>query len=101
MPNIKQFHPSARINPLGVGVDTVPLTLSGSDLDLTDPAGPTGGYCARALLIGSTAGNVKFDTMTGETRTQAVAANQRLEQAVAKVYSSANGTTAATVSAVL
>lgn len=101
MANIKQFAPGARINPQGVGVDTIPLTLSGGNLDLTDPAGATGGYCARGLLVGSIAGNLKFDTVTGETRTQAVAANQFLQQAVAKVYSSANGTTAATVSAVL
>lgn len=101
MANAKQFAPGARINPLGVPVDTVPLTLSGGNLDLTDTAGPTGGYCARGLLIGSTAGNVKFDTVTGETRTQAVAANQFLQGGIALVYSSANGTTAATVSAVL
>lgn len=101
MPNVKQFHPFARINPQGVAVDTVPLTLSGADIDLTDPEGPTDGYCARGLLVGATAGNLKFDTVTGETRTQPVAANQFLQQAVSKVYSTSNGTSAATVSAVL
>ena len=101
---VKQIHPAARINPECVAIDTVPITLSGGsgvDVDLTDPNGPTGGYCARGVVIGDTAGNVKFDTMTGETRTVAVIAGQFLRQYIAKIYSSADGTTAHSVNAVL
>ena len=81
---------------LAVPVDWVPLTLS-SDVDLTDDAGPTSGYCARCLLVGSTAGNVKVDTPFGTARTIPVAANQCLYGIFTKVYSTANGTTAATI----
>ncbi len=92
-----QFHPAAGFN--AVGIFSIPLTLSGADLDLTDPAGPTGGYCARALLVGSTAGNVKFKDMLGNTCLQAVAANEQLTCGAQYVFSSGNGTTAATVTA--
>ncbi len=97
MANVVQFHRAADFNP--VGVFSIPLTLSGSDLDLTDPAGPTGGYCARALLVGSTAGNLKFKDMLGNTCTQAVAANERLDVGAQYVFNVSNGTTAATVTA--
>jgi len=92
------MHPASYFN--AVGVSTIPLDLT-SDVDLTLAAGQTGGYCARALLVGSTAGNIKFDDCSGNTKTQAVAANQRLDTLVSKVYSSGNGSTAATVSAML
>lgn len=98
-----KYHPTAMMNPTGVAVDIIPLTLSGGDIDLTDPEGPTGGYCGRALLIGSTAGNVKFKpAITDPTaRTQAVAANQQIDGGVQYVYSTSNGTSAATVSVML
>lgn len=96
-----KYHPTANMNPTGVPVDQIPLTLS-SDVDLTDPTGPTGGYCARALLIGSTAGNVVVMPAGGDTyRTIPVAANQQLQGAVQTVRSIGNGTTAATVTALL
>lgn len=97
-----KYHPTAMMNPTGVAVDIIPLTLT-EDVDLTDPEGPTGGYCARALLIGSTAGNVVFKAARtdAESRTIAVAANQLVEGSVQFVSSTGNGTTAATVSALL
>lgn len=93
-----KFHRSTEWVPTAVA--TIPLTLT-SDVDLTDPAEQTGGYCARAILIGSTAGNVKVDSIDGTTSTIAVAANQLLELAVKKVYSTGNGTTASVVYVVL
>lgn len=92
--------PQAAFTP--VGVETIPLTL-GSDVDLTVSTangGQTRGYVARALLIGSTAGNVVFyDGLGNGPYTQAVAANQRLDTMVSYVVNS--GTTAATISAIL
>lgn len=94
-----QFHPAAAFTP--TGVRTIPLTLSGADVDLTLSSGPTGGYMARALLIGSASGNVVFYDMTGAGPfTQAVGANQEFSQTVSQVASTANGTTVA-VSAML
>ena len=98
---VQAFHPAAAFNPGGVA--TIPLNL-GADVDLTVSTangGQTLGYCARALLVGSTAGNIKFTDLLGNTETIAVAANQRIDQSVAYVFSSGNGTTAATVSAIL
>lgn len=33
------------------GYDMIDVTPDGEDVDLTDPEGPTGGLCARALYI--------------------------------------------------
>ena len=99
MPNPVKLHPAA--SWCATAVDAIPLDLSSGDVDLTDPAGPTGGYCARAILIGSTAGNLKVDTLVGAARVIPVAANQRVDQTVRNVYSTANGTTAALVIALL
>lgn len=94
-----KLHPAAAFTP--VGIKTIPLTLT-SDADLTSSSGQSGGYCARALLVGSTAGNiVYYDVTAAGPFTQAVAANQLFEQEVSQVMSTGNGTTAATVSAVL
>ncbi len=80
------------------GVRTIPLTISG-DVDLTDPTGQTGGYCARALLIGAASGNVEFiDVTDGDAQIVPVAANQLLEQAVMIIVASG---TSVDVSAVL
>lgn len=98
MANAVAFHPAAGLTP--TAVDLIVLDLS-ADRDLTDPAGPTGGFCARAILIGSTAGNLVIDTLAGTARTVPVAANQLVEGCVKKVYSTGNGTTAAVVIAVL
>lgn len=95
MANPKKFHPAAAYCP--TGIDYVPITLSGGDIDLTDPAGPTGGYCARAVQIGGTGGNLVVDTLIGTQRTVPVAANQLVELSVSKVYSSADGTSATPV----
>jgi hypothetical protein len=91
-----QFHPAAAY--VAVGIFTIPLDLT-ADVDLTSTSGQTNGFSARALLVGSTAGNIKFKDLLGATRTQAVAANQRLDSGVSYVFSTGNGTTAATVTA--
>ena len=96
---VVQLHPAAGFNLTSIG--QVVLTLSGADIDLTDTTGPTGGYCSRAFLIGGTAGNVKYKDMLGNTVTQAVAANQILECEAQYVFSTANGTTATSVSVLL
>lgn len=92
-----RFHPAAAFT--AVGISTIPLN-TGSDLDLTSTSGPTGGYVARSLKIGATAGNViYYDAQGNGPYTQAVAAFDTLDQAVSGIVSS--GTTAATVSAIL
>lgn len=92
-----KLHPAATFTQ--VGVQTIPLTL-GADVDLTDPAGQTGGYIARALLIGSTAGNVGYYGPGGTgPYVQAVAANQRLDTEISGIVNAT--TTAATISAML
>ena len=97
------YHPTRMTNPLCVPIKQIVLDLSGNDIDLTDPDGPTGGYCAAALLIGDTAGAVKFKSaITGaEATTQDVDAFQLLQGGVQYVYSTANGTTADTVTVLL
>ena len=90
------FHPASYFSPVAVFSITLDLT---ADVDLTLVAGQTLGWCPRALLVGSTAGNIKYKDLAGNIVTQAVAANQRLDGGVSYVYSSANGTTAATVTA--
>lgn len=81
------------------GVDFLPITLSGADVDLTDPDGPTGGYSARAVQIGSTAGNLVVMTVrsgglgTPVARTIPVAANSVVQVGCCVVAGSANGTT--------
>ena len=94
-----QFHPAASSVP--VGIFAVVLTLT-SDADLTAATasgGQTFGFCARALLVGSTAGNIKYKDILGNIVTQAVAANQRLDVGVQYVYSTGNGSTATTITA--
>lgn len=92
-----KLHPAAGFTP--GGVQTIPLTL-GADVDLTAPAGPTGGYIARAILIGGTAGNLAYYDGTGAGPfVQALAANQLFQQSVSLVVNAT--TNAATVSAVL
>lgn len=92
-----RFHPAAQFVP--GGVQTIPLTL-GADVDLTAPAGPTAGYCARAILVGSTAGNLTYYDMTGAGPfTVPLAANQLFQQSVSLVVNAT--TTAAIVCAVL
>lgn len=51
------------------GYDMINVTPSGSNVDLTDPDGPTAGLCARALYIEG-AGNVAFQAV-GATGTAA------------------------------
>lgn len=92
-----KFHPASGFNPQGVR--NVPLAL-GADVDLTDPAGQTGGYMARAVLIGSTAGNLGYYDQFGlGPFVQAVAANYQTPFSVSAIVNAT--TTAATVSAVL
>lgn len=43
----------------GPYLDAVPIDVSSVDADLTDPSGPTGGYCCRAIYVG-TGGTVVF-----------------------------------------
>jgi|SRR6185312_15929831 len=43
----------------GPYLDAVPIDVSTDDVDLTDPAGATGGYCCRAIYVG-TGGTVVF-----------------------------------------
>lgn len=81
------------------GLDFLPITLSGSDVDLTDPAGPTDGYCARAVKIGATGGNLVVMTVrsgglsTPVARTIPVSANTVEQVGACVIASSANGTT--------
>jgi hypothetical protein len=91
-----RFAPAAAFNAVGVFAVVIDKT---ADVDLTLTDGQTGGYCARWLLIGSTAGNIKFKDMDGNTCTQAVAANQRLDVGVQYIFSTGNGSTATTVTA--
>lgn len=99
MPNAVQYHPAAAFTP--TAVDYVPITLGGANIDLTDPSGVTGGYCARSVQIGGTAGNLVVETVSSTgaavTRTIPVAANAVVPVGVAKIYSAANGTTATPV----
>lgn len=92
-----KFTPSSLWIPSGV--KTIPLVLS-ADVDLTASAGQTGGYCARRLMVGATAGNVVFYDITGAGPfTQAVLANTVFEQSISGIVQS--GTTAVNLSAVL
>lgn len=91
MANAQKLHPAAAWNP--TAIDYVPISLSGADVDLTDPAGVTGGYCARAVKIGGTGGNLVVDTLISTGITIPVAANEIVQCCVTKVYSSGNGTT--------
>ncbi len=92
-----RFHPAATFTP--GAVQTIPLTIA-ADVDLTALAGQTGGWCARAILVGSTAGNLVYYDITGAGPfTQALVANQLFQQAVSQVVMT--GTTAATISAQL
>jgi hypothetical protein len=91
-----RFHPAAAY--VAGAIFTIPLDLS-ADVDLTSTSGPTNGFSARALLVGATAGNIKFKDILGNIKTQAVTSYQRLDSAVQFVYSTANGSTAATVTA--
>jgi hypothetical protein len=81
-----------------VGVRYVPITLTGADIDLTDPNGPTGGISARSLAIGGTGGTVVVCCMDGtDNVTVPVSANTTVPLGVAKIYSAADGTTATPV----
>lgn len=82
------------------GEDWVPLTLSGADLDLSDPDGPTGGFCARSLYV-TVGGVVKFDTLRGTGRNPTVGDKSYVPAIVKKVYATANGTTATGVWAII
>lgn len=81
-------------------VDFLPITLSGADVDLTDPDGPTGGYSCRAVKVGGTAGNLVVMTLrsgglgTPVARTIPVAANEVVQCGCCVIAGSANGTTA-------
>ena len=95
--SVKQFHPAAAFTP--GGVETIPLTL-GADVDLTLTTGQTGGYMARAILVGATAGNIAFYDQTGAGPfVQAVAAYQLFLQSVSYIVNAT--TTAPAISAVL
>lgn len=83
------------------GVDFVPITLSGSDIDLTDPEGVTGGYSCRAVQIGATGGNLKVITLRGVERTIPVAANATVQVGACVIGSSSSGTSATPVGVIL
>lgn len=94
-----KFHPAAGFTP--TGVKAVPLTLSGNDVDLTAPAGVTGGYMGRWLLIGAAGGTLVYYDMAGAGPiTLAVGASQLLPLVCSQVASTTNGTTVA-VTAIL
>lgn len=96
-----KLHKSAAF--LAVGVRYVPITLSGSDIDLTDPVnGPTGGISARAVAIGATGGNLVFCSLDGtDLITMPVNANTVYSIGVAKIYSAGDGTTCTPVGVIL
>ena len=81
------------------GVDFLPITVTGADIDLTDPDGVTGGYSCRAVQIGGTAGNLVVMTLrsggldTPASRTIPVAANSTVQVGACVIAGSANGTT--------
>lgn len=93
-----QLHPAAQFNPCSIGQAVLDLS---EDVDLTDAEGPTDGYCCRAMLVGSTAGNLKYKDMLGNTVIQPVAANQQIDVEAQYVFSTGNGTTAASVTVML
>lgn len=88
-----------------VGVDFLPITLSGDPVDLTDPEGPTGGYSARAVQIGATGGNLVCMTLASggsfTSRTVPVAANTTVQLGVCYIFGSGGGTTATPVGVLL
>ncbi len=47
-------------------VDAIPVDPSGGDKDLTDPAGVTGGWCARSFYV-TVAGDVAFYAVGANT----------------------------------
>lgn len=72
------------------GMDWVPIDVSGGDVDLTDPSGPTGGWCARQLFVTGT-GDVVFlgvgaPNLDPASRTVTVPDNFYLQGIVQKVY---------------
>lgn len=91
------LHPARFWNP--TGIQTIPLTL-GSDVDLTLPAGQTGGICARAIKIGNTGGNLGFYDATGAGPfVQAVQVGELFKTEVSLIVNAT--TSCSTVSAVL
>lgn len=85
------------------GLDRIDVTPDGADVDLTDPEGPTAGWCARNLFI-TGAGDVKYLAVgaPGQTpvaRTETCTAGQTLNVMVQKVYDT--GTDATDIIAVL
>ncbi len=82
------------------GVDWVPITLSGDNIDLTSASGPTGGIIARSLYV-ETGGVVKFDSLAGQARGPTMGNNSYLLCNVKLIYSSGNGTTASGIWAIL
>lgn len=90
------LHPAAYSSPGAVRY--VPISLASTDADLTDPAGPSGGYCARWVVVGGSGGNVVVCCLDGtDNVTVPVQANTTVPLGVAKIYKV--GTTA-TVSGV-
>lgn len=91
-------HPAAIFT--ATGVKTIPLTITSSDIDLTSPSSPTGGYIARRVVNGGTAGNLGYYGPQGDgPYTVPLAANQALDQLVSYVQGS--GTTTCNPSVVL
>jgi len=81
-------------------VDYVLLSLA-DDIDFRDDAGPTKGVLPRGLYIVG-AGSFKVDTFFGGIgRIVPVAANTRHDLVVTKLYSTANGTTATNIFAIV
>lgn len=76
------------------------LVLGGDDVDLTAEAGPTGGYSARGFYV-TGAGNLKIKSLAGSILTLDIAAKTFVWIAAQYVYSTANGTTATGVFAIL
>lgn len=89
----------AEWNPCGVGYRAI--TLSGGQIDLTDPEGVTGGYSARAVKIGSTAGNLVCIDLTGTETTIPVAANETVSIGMCVIGGSGAGTSATPIGVIL
>lgn len=76
------------------------ITISGSDVDLTSPTGPTGGYCCRQVYV-TGSGNLKYKGLDGSTHTVALVANQVWPVCAQYIFASANGTTVSGVHVIL
>ena len=105
------YTPSGEIiqasDPSGPPVDWIPLSIGSSDIDLTAPLGPTKGFYAKGLFVG-TAGIVYFyctglpaPGQTPQLRSVTVPNNSIIPGKILCVGGSTTGTTASNIQALM